>query len=151
MTDRRAQRKRWRKSVPKEASGPEPPPATTRPVAGTIDVKTVATVATALWRARNKMLAPGSDRPPPELRVPYRHLETAWDALHDAGIEVQSHDGLASDPGLALSVVAYQPTAGLDCDRVVETIRPSVYLNGRPIQQGEVVVGTPIESEETPE
>jgi hypothetical protein len=134
--------------VTKKADEPAPTPPTTtatQPYAGVIDAKVMATVATALWRARNKMMAPGSDRPPPELRVPFRHLETAWDALHDAGIEVQSHDGIASDPGLALSVVAYQPTAGLDCDRVVETIRPSVYLNGKAIQQGEVVVGTPLE------
>jgi hypothetical protein len=167
VNDRRGPRKRWRPKgsarsssgagTPPRASphnttdGPapaEPGPATTG--AAVIDAKVVATVATALWRMRNKMVTPGSDRPPPELRAPFRHLESAWDALTDAGIEVQSHDGLASDPGLALSVVAYQPTAGLDCDRVIETIRPSVYLHGRPIQHGEVVVGTPIDSEEAP-
>lgn len=112
-----------------------------------VDAKAVAAVATALWRMRNKMVVPGSDRPPPELRTLFRHLESAWDALTDTGIEVQSHDGLAAAPGLALSVVAYQPTPGLDSDRVIETIRPSVYLHGRTIQQGEVVVGTPVEED----
>jgi hypothetical protein len=120
-----------------------------RAALGVLDAKAVAAVATALWRMRNKMVVPGTDRPPAELRALFRHLESAFDALNDTGIEVQSHDGLATDPGLALSVVAYQPTPGLDCDRVLETIRPSVYLHGRAIQQGEVVVGTPIEDAAT--
>ncbi len=145
MTDRQARRKRWRRRLtpPEQSEAARPEPERAPP--GVLDAESVAAVATALWRMRNKMVDPGTDRPQPELRGLFRHLDSAWDALHDSGIEVQSHDGLATDPGLALSVVAYQPTAGLDCDRVVETIRPTVYLNGRTIQQGEVVVGTPVE------
>jgi hypothetical protein len=144
-----------REPEPERSAAPDTGPATTaaaRAPLGVLDAKSVAAVATALWRMRNRMVVPGTDRPPPELRALFRHLESAWDALRDTGIEVQSHDGLATDPGLALSVVAYQPTPGLDCDRVLETIRPTVYLNGRTIQQGEVVVGTPVdETADTPE
>jgi hypothetical protein len=96
---------------------------------------------------RNKMVQPGTDVPLPEVRGLYRHLESTWDALAGAGVEIQSHDGTAADPGLSLSVVAYQPTPGLDRDRVIETIRPTVYHHGRVIQQGEVIVGTPADVE----
>lgn len=153
MTDRQARRKRWRRRLaPSTQAAPEPEPQpASEPVprapVGVLDARSVAAIATALWRMRNKMVVPGTDRPQPELRGLFRHLESAWDALRDTGIEVQSHDGLATDPGLALSVVAFQPTAGFDCDRVIETIRPTVYLNGRTIQQGEVVVGTPLEED----
>jgi hypothetical protein len=108
-----------------------------------LDAGFAAAVATGLWRMRNRMVEPGTDRPLPELRPLYRHLEATWDALTGAGIEIQSHDGDVADPGLSLSVVAYQPTPGLDRDRIVETIRPTVYFGGRIIQQGEVIVGTP--------
>jgi hypothetical protein len=107
------------------------------------DDGSTAAVATGLWRMRNKMVQPGTDVPLPEVRGLYRHLESTWDALAGAGVEIQSHDGAAADPGLSLSVVAYQPTPGLDRERVIETIRPTVYHHGRIIQQGEVIVGTP--------
>ncbi len=130
----------------KRPSKPEPPesPAPAS-VEGPLDARFAAAVATGLWRMRNRMVEPGTDRPLPDLRPLYRHLEATWDALTSAGIEIQSHDGDLADPGLSLSVVAYQPTPGLDRDRIVETIRPTVYLGGRIIQQGEVIVGTPQE------
>jgi hypothetical protein len=126
----------FRKRQPVEAP-PTPP--------GPLDARFAATVATGLWRMRNRMVEPGTERPLPEMRQVYRHFEATWDALAGAGIEVQSHDGDIADPGLSLSVVAYQPTPGLDRDRIVETIRPTVYLGGQIIQQGEVIVGTPQE------
>ena len=119
--------------APKSATGAET----------TVDDGVLAAVATGLWRMRTKMVEPETGLPLPGMRPLYRHLEATWDALAAAGVEIQSLDGAAADPGLALSVVAYQPTPGLDRDRVVETIRPGVYRNSRVIQQGEVIVGTP--------
>jgi hypothetical protein len=137
------------------AAGPAPvdgasPAGVSAPAAPDgLSARVTADVATGLWRMRNRMVEPGADRPPPELRALYRHLESTLDTLTNAGVEIQSHDGDVSDPGLALSVVAYQPTTGLDRERVVETIRPTVYLGGKVIQQGEVIVGTPTGEEKT--
>jgi hypothetical protein len=121
------------------------PPAAGREPAGVegIDAGTAAVVATGLWRLRNKMVDPVTGRARPELRALYRHVESVWDALLRAGIEVQGHDGARFDAGLSLSVVAFQPTAGIERECVIETVRPSVYRSGRLIQQGEVIVGTP--------
>jgi hypothetical protein len=105
---------------------------------GGIAEHSVADIATSIWRLRGRTAAL-----PDGMRSVARHAESAWDALAQAGIEVRDHRGDPFDPGLALTVVAYQPTPGIDRDRVVEAIRPSVYLNDRSIQVAEVIVGTP--------
>lgn len=98
----------------------------------------VVDVATSLWRLRGRVER--MDDPP---RAVVRHLETAWDALADAGVEIRDHVGDPFDPGLMMSVVAYQPTPGLRRERIIEAVRPGVYLGGRSIQMAEVIVGTP--------
>jgi hypothetical protein len=77
------------------------------------------------------------------MRQPYRHVQSACDALAEAGVVIQDHDGQEFNTGLELKVVAFQPDPGWTSDRVAETIRPSIYRNGRSIQMGEVIVGTP--------
>ena len=118
------------------------------PLEPDIDDAALAKVATGLWRARRRMCRPGADEPLPEMRQPYRHVQSAWDALAEAGVVIQDHDGQAFTTGLELKVVAFQPEAGLAAERVAETVRPSVYRNGRSIQMGEVIVGTPDEPSE---
>ncbi|MEV0612164.1 hypothetical protein AB0I81_02500 [Nonomuraea sp. NPDC050404] len=107
----------------------------------------VAEVVTSIWRLdRRARKLPGDNR------VMTRYLEMAWDSLTQAGVRVQEHLNDPFDAGLALEVTSYQPAPGLDRDRVVETIRPSIYLNDQVIQRGEVIVGTPdpVAKEATP-
>ncbi|MEU6853053.1 hypothetical protein ABZ901_24380 [Actinacidiphila alni] len=81
-----------------------------------------------------------------------RHLRAAQDALGKAGVTAQDHDGMAFDIGLALDVLAYQPVPGAARESVHETVRPSVYRDGRRIQLGQVIVARPEEDpEEKPE
>jgi hypothetical protein len=107
------------------------------------DPESLAAAATGLWRLRMRMMQKGTDQPLPEMRRAFRHLQSTWDALAGAGVEIQDHDGMPFDTGQTLSVLAFQPGAGLDRERVIETVRPTVYLRGRCIQIGEVIVGTP--------
>lgn len=103
-----------------------------RPAAGRIvPDAALADVATCLWRLRARPADPD------------RELDAAFDALAGAGIEVRDHDGDPYDPGQAVRAVRFEPDAGADHDRVVETIRPTVYRGGEVIQPGEVVVATP--------
>ncbi|MFF5260505.1 hypothetical protein ACFY4C_16290 [Actinomadura viridis] len=106
--------------------------------------RSVADVATGLWRLRNR-LSRLEDAP----RAVFRHLETAWDALTDAGVEILDHLNEPYDPGLSLTVVAFQPTPGLRREEIIETVRPTVYLGDRHIQMGQVIVGAP-DPPETP-
>jgi len=110
--------------------------------------RVMAEVGTGLWRLRRKLVQPGTDRPHDETRGAYRHLESVWDALKQHGIEIRDHtDEPVPETGTyALKVITYQPTAGLTRERVVETIKPSIYWNSDTLQVGEVIVGTPIAS-----
>ena len=113
---------------------------------GTVDLseRSVADVATSIWRLRGRMA-----KLPDGTRSMTRHLEMAWDTLAEAGVETRDHLNDAYDSGLSLTVVAFQPVPGIDRERVIETIRPTVYLNDRAIQTAEVIVGTPEPQKET--
>ena len=107
----------------------------------------LADLATQLWRLGKKLTDPAeqpgggapSRRPPKAAR----HLRAAQDALAKAGVEIHDHDGMEYDIGLALDVLAYQPTSHATRETVHETVRPSVYRDGRCIQTGQVIVAQP--------
>jgi hypothetical protein len=63
-------------------------------------------------------------------------------------VKIQNHTSEPFDSGQSLEVIAFQPTAGISRDVVVETIRPTVYLKGIRIQMGQVVVATPEQTQE---
>lgn len=100
----------------------------------------LADLATGIWRLRQRFTA---HPPENELRRATRDLDALWDTLTQAGIEVRDHNGALYDAGQSLRVVAFQPTRGIDRDRVIETIKPTVYFQSKWIQMGEVIVGTP--------
>jgi hypothetical protein len=127
-------------------SRPEPSTAPERPADETMSrehLRFLADVATGLWRMRLKMIEPETQDPRDDMKRVLRHMEAIWDALNQEGLLVQDHTGSPFNSGMWLRVVAFQPTAGLGREKVIETIKPSVYFKGRPIQMGEVIVGTP--------
>jgi hypothetical protein len=134
---------------PRESDPPAPvsTPAPSAPPSPGVDVlmKPIADVSTGLWRLRQQMLEPGTDRPRDEMRRSFRHLVSTLDALSDAGIRIQDHTNDPFRLGLSLKVLAYQPVEGLTKEKIIETIRPSIYYKDKRIQMGEVVVGTPEE------
>jgi hypothetical protein len=105
--------------------------------------KLLVGLATELFRLRQKMVKPGTSEPPEEMRRAWRHLETMWDLFRQAEYEIQDLTGKRFEIGLELTVVAYQPTPGIDRETIIETLRPSIYHRGLQIQRGEVVVGKP--------
>ena len=108
----------------------------------------LADVATGVWRLRQRFLQPGSDQPREELRRAYRDVEALWDTLSGAGLEILDHTGALYEPGQSLKVLAFQPTPGIDRERVLETIKPTVYLQSEWLQMGEVIVATPSHQED---
>jgi hypothetical protein len=121
-----------------EGSASKPPtPAADEPP------RYMAELGTGLWRLRQRMVEPGTSRPLSEMKRAYRHFESIWDVITQAGLEIQDHTDTPFDAGMSLKVIAFQPTAGLAREKVIETIKPSIYFHGRPIQMGEVIVGTP--------
>jgi hypothetical protein len=106
-------------------------------------VKCVANVATQAWKARLRMTDPTSGQVPEEMKRIYRHIESILDSLHEVGLKIGDHTGEAFDYGLPLKVVAAQAKPGATQERVIETIKPTIYWQDRLIQMGEVVIATP--------
>lgn len=96
----------------------------------------VARAAQEMWKAHANALRGGNHKAA-------RRIEDALDSLGAAGVEVIDHTGEPFDPGLDITVVAYEPRPGLDREIVVRTMTPTVLLNGRRVGKGEVIVGTP--------
>jgi hypothetical protein len=97
----------------------------------------------AVWRLRQKMFDQESGAPKEEFRQLSRHVSTISDRLADIGLQIQDHTGDAFDSGQSLEVLAFQPTPGVDGEKVIETVRPTVYLSGHRILKGQVIVGIP--------
>ncbi|MCR4439150.1 MAG: hypothetical protein QHJ34_09525 [bacterium] len=110
----------------------------------------LADIASGLWRLRQKMVNPGTNRPLDGMQRPFRHLESVWDALIQAGAQILHHTDKPFDPGMSLKVISFQPAPGLERERVIETIKPTIYFRGRQIHMGEVIVGTPERHETRP-
>lgn len=73
-----------------------------------------------------------------------RHMDAIAEALATLGLEIKDHTGEPFDYGQSLKVAASEPKEGISREFVSETIRPTIYINGVLIQQGEVVIDTPI-------
>jgi len=108
-------------------------------------INLLSQVGTGLWRLKQKMVKPGTDEPLDEMRRAYRHLESTWDALVQAGVEIQDHTGQpVPESGIyALRAITYEHDPKLITEQVIETVKPSIYFRGQRIQMGEVVIGTP--------
>jgi hypothetical protein len=102
-------------------------------------------LGTHLLRLRHKLVDRQTKQPVEETRRIYRHLESAWDTLAQAGVEIRDHTGepFPENGVSSLKTLAFQPTAGIDRETVVETVRPTVYFRDKIIQIGEVVVAVP--------
>ena len=111
-------------------------------------VKGMADIATNAWKAKGKMLdASGEVRD--EMKRVFRHIDGVLESLREMGLEVKDHTGDVFDYGLPLKVITSQPTPGISREMVVETVKPTIYWERTIIQQGEVVIATPISSQST--
>jgi hypothetical protein len=106
----------------------------------TVADKALAAAATNLWRAQRKL---SGGEPSTQNRQAGRYLRTCREALTDAGLVVQDHEGDTFHPGRSVEVLVYEDDPSLTVETVLETVRPSIYYRDRRIQMGQVVVGQP--------
>ena len=104
-------------------------------------VQLAAGTGTTFWRLQKRIA--GGKAASDEMKRAARDLEAMGDALRDAGIEIKDHTSEKFDSGMALRVIAFQPTAGIIHEVVIETIKPTIYKNNQLVQMGEVIVGVP--------
>jgi hypothetical protein len=102
----------------------------------------VSYIGTTIWRlqVRSTEEIDGSE----QIRRVSRDIKAAWDVMTQGGIKIKDHTGKAYDTGMALRVLAFQPMAGLSREKVIQTIKPTIYHKDKVIQIGEVIVGTPL-------
>ena len=100
-------------------------------------------LATNVWRARSKIIDPGTGQPRDEMRRVHRHVEGALEAFSQMGVRLNDWLNEPYDAGLPVKVLSFQPTPGLTRDTIVEVVRPAVFWEDRLLQSGEVVVGVP--------
>lgn len=106
-------------------------------------VALVADIATGIWRIKNKFLRVDTDELPDEIKKAKRHVESTWDALTSAKVEVRDHTNEKYVAGMALNVIAFQPSSSVRAEMISETIKPSIFYGGKLIQRGDVIVETP--------
>ncbi|MFI6694642.1 hypothetical protein ACIBLA_23345 [Streptomyces sp. NPDC050433] len=135
-----------------DAEEAQPPPADAVPADAVpdekapdekaLDEKALAEAATNLWRAQRRLNRQG-EAASARSRQTGRYLRTCREALDEAGLLVQEHEGDAYHPGRSLEALAFEEDPSLAADTVRETVRPTIYLHGRRIQMGQVIVGGP--------
>jgi len=105
--------------------------------------KLIADIATGVWRMRNKFSMVNADNLPNEITKAYRHLDSIWDTLASAEVEIRGYTNEKYVPGMALKVIAFQPTSSVQTETIIETIKPSIFYKHKLIQEGEVIVAKP--------
>jgi hypothetical protein len=106
-------------------------------------VKAIADLATNAWKAKIKMIDNSSGEVREEMKRVYRPIEGMFTSFQELGVEIKDHTGEIFDYGLPLKVVTTQPTPGITKERVIETLKPTIYWQEHIIQMGEVVIATP--------
>jgi molecular chaperone GrpE (heat shock protein) len=110
---------------------------------------TLLTVATNAWRAKSKMVDAETGEPREDMRRVYRHIEGIFNAFEEIGLRTIDPTGKPYDSGMALKVISFEQTPGLSREEIKETIKPSIIWQGRLLQTGEVIVGTPVLTDTT--
>jgi hypothetical protein len=98
-------------------------------------------VITTIWRLQRRLTTAGES--PDVISRALRDLQSISDSLRQAGFETKDQTGGKYDTGMALKVIAFQPIPGLSQEQIIETIKPTIYYDGKIAQIGEVIVGVP--------
>ena len=108
---------------------------------GSSSPKLTSEIGTTVWRLQRRLTA-SADVPDTIKRIT-RDLESVCDTLTQEGVEIKDHTGEKYDGGMALNVIAFQPTPGITREQIIETIKPTIYHKNELVQMGQVIVGVP--------
>ena len=113
-----------------------------------INHKLIAEIGTGLWRVRKNMLRPESDKPKEGMERAYRHVQSIFDSLETSHVQIKDHTDEEWIDGRNISVLAFQPMPGFTKEIIIETIKPTIFLDEQHIQKGQVIVGKPEQESE---
>ncbi|VAW65820.1 hypothetical protein MNBD_GAMMA09-3309 [hydrothermal vent metagenome] len=107
----------------------------------------LADIATGLWRTRKNIVEEGADTPKDGMEKAFRHVQSVFDVLETAEMQIKDHTGEKWADGRLINVVAFQPMPELTEEIIIETIKPSIFFKDQHIQKAQVIVGTPPEND----
>lgn len=109
--------------------------------------RALASIATYAWKAKSRLKDAVAVEDGGVSKRVSSDLDRILNVLEgNLKWEIRDHTGKDFDYGMALTVVTTQPMVGLHRERVIETIKPTIYDkndNDRIIQIGAVVIATP--------
>jgi hypothetical protein len=102
-------------------------------------------LCTEIWRLKKKVSAEMKRGGLSESQIP-RYVQRIDRALESANVLIHDHAGEKYMPGQAVKVISFQQCDDIPVgeERVIETVKPTIYRDGVVVKQGEVVIGTPI-------
>jgi len=113
-------------------------------------LKAIVNIATCAWRMRLKIMdSLGEAREEltkDDIKKIKKYTESIFDSLFNIEIVVKDRIGEVFDYGLPEKVVTTLPQPGLSIERIIETLRPTIYWRSQIAQVGEVVIATPQEA-----
>lgn len=106
----------------------------------------VSSLAIEIWRLGKRVQRGKEDMAkgePPGFTSIVDQMQRIKDVFKKQEIEICEHTGTAYNDGLSLKVLHVEEMDGLPEGKtqIIETIKPSVYLKGKVIFPGEVIVG----------
>jgi len=112
--------------------------------------KVLCLLATETWRLQRKIRRLSAESSPDELAGIAASINRMDSGLRDFGVECREYTDQPYDPGMHLTVLAYEQVEGTQDNRevVIQTIAPGVFWGGQLIQQGEVVVSSGLHERE---
>jgi hypothetical protein len=108
--------------------------------------RALVVLGTEVWRARGRLQKAAQARANDTDRS-LRHLESSIEkmaeALESIGLRADDASGRTWDERDPVKVLVFEPTAGLTRAKVLEVVKPTLYLGDALLVPGEVVVGVP--------
>ena len=101
-----------------------------------------------LWSFRRKLEGFEDKLPEDISRSLKRPIESAFQKMKQAEIEVIDNVGEKHHIGSDVRVIAYEETPGIKFEIIKETIKPTITYRRKHIFIGEVIVGEPISKED---
>jgi hypothetical protein len=102
----------------------------------------LVSICTEIWRLQKKVRAQISHGELQQDQI-MKYLERIDCSLEDANIMLHDHTGEKYFPGTAVKIIGFQPCDSVPEgeERIIETVKPTIYCNGVVFKQGEVIVG----------
>jgi hypothetical protein len=107
------------------------------------DIRTLADLATSLWRAKQRLVGIEKGAMAVESRKILRPIDSALENLENIGVRIEDFTGQPYVQGMAINVVSSQPNSAAMSDRIYETLKPTIYFRDQFVQAGDVIIEGP--------